>query len=142
VVPIFDRKLLLITFAPGLPPEGSVINLSTFGIVSLLDLEFAEGYYLPTLLILHERRPTWVGYVLAPPRLSIFGLHISSVFTSRQALRRDTTAVTAVSLSLAQRQYPVIWAVDLLPYDAFKVVPVPAPVGTARPLRSTVRVSP
>lgn len=59
--PILDKKLLVLSLAQR-EIETYVINLAELGVTTLIDLGFAHGYYLPTLLLLHESRPTWTGY--------------------------------------------------------------------------------
>ena len=67
-----------------------------------------EGYNEPTLLILHEPVKTWSG---------------------RLAVRQDTCSMVTLSLNIQQKVHPIIWSVNNLPYDCFRAVPVPTPVG-------------
>lgn len=75
---------------------------------NIMDMEFLEGYYEPTLLILHEPIQTWPG---------------------RLAVRNDTFAMVTLSLNILQKVHPIIWSLNHLPYDCFRVVAVPKPIG-------------
>lgn len=75
---------------------------------NILDIEFLEGYNEPTLLILHEPIRTCSG---------------------RLAVRQDTVAMATLSLNIGSKLHPVIWSVKDLPYDCWKAVAVPKPVG-------------
>ena len=77
-------------------------------IQNMIDIAFLEGYNEPTLCILHEPIKTWSG---------------------RLAVRMDSCAMVALSLNIHQRVHPIIWSVNSLPYDCFRVMPVPKPVG-------------
>ncbi|XP_038067908.1 cleavage and polyadenylation specificity factor subunit 1-like [Patiria miniata] len=87
-----------------------VINLSELEehVLNVVDIQFLHGYYEPTLLLLYEPLRTWPG---------------------RIAMRHDTCAMVALSLNLAQRVHPVIWALNGLPYDCAQVCAVPKPIG-------------
>ncbi|RWS15284.1 cleavage and polyadenylation specificity factor subunit 1-like protein [Dinothrombium tinctorium] len=75
---------------------------------NIIDIQFLHGYYEPTLLILHEPVRTWAG---------------------RVAVRQDTCAMVALSLNVHQKVHPIIWSTNHLPFDCFKTLPVPKPVG-------------
>lgn len=75
---------------------------------NIIDFQFLNGYYEPTLLILHEPVRTWAG---------------------RVAVRRDTCSMVTLSLNVHQRVHPVIWSTSHLPFDCFAALPVPKPVG-------------
>ncbi|XP_055950282.1 cleavage and polyadenylation specificity factor subunit 1-like [Argiope bruennichi] len=72
------------------------------------DFQFLQGYYEPTLLLLHEPLRTWPG---------------------RTAVRHDTCAILALSLNLNQKVHPVIWTVTGLPFDCLYAMAVPKPIG-------------
>jgi cleavage and polyadenylation specificity factor subunit 1 len=76
-------------------------------IQNMIDMAFLEGYNEPTLCLLHEPIKTWSG---------------------RLAVRMDTCSMAALSLNIQQRVHPIIWSVNNLPYDCFKIMPVPKPV--------------
>ena len=44
-------------------------------------------------------------------------------------MRKDTCGIVAVSINMSGQQYPVIWTMTNLPYDCFKLMPVPKPLG-------------
>jgi len=48
---------------------------------------------------------------------------------SRLAQKNDTCSLCVVSLDLTQHIYPVLFSVDNLPYNCFKLISVPSPVG-------------
>ena len=48
---------------------------------------------------------------------------------SRLAQKNDTCSLVVVSLDLTQHIYPVLFSVDHLPYNCFKLISVPSPVG-------------
>ena len=75
---------------------------------NILDMEFLEGYYEPTLLILHEPIRTWSG---------------------RLAVRQDTVSMVSLSLNIHQKVHPIIWSAAQLPYDCNRAMAVPKPVG-------------
>ncbi|VEL39903.1 unnamed protein product [Protopolystoma xenopodis] len=75
---------------------------------NIIDFDFLNGFYEPTLLVLYESIGTWAGRVSA---------------------RRDTCCIVALSFNLQARTNPVIWFQEGLPYDCSKVVPAPRSVG-------------
>ena len=44
-------------------------------------------------------------------------------------MRKDTCGIVAVSINMSGQQYPVIWTMTNLPYDCFKAMAVPKPLG-------------
>ncbi|XP_022664949.1 cleavage and polyadenylation specificity factor subunit 1-like isoform X2 [Varroa destructor] len=78
------------------------------GVNNVHDMAFLDGYYEPTLLLLYEPVATWAG---------------------RVAIRQDTCAIMALSLNVYQRVHPPVWSYCNLPYNSFKVLPVPKPIG-------------
>lgn len=86
-----------------------ILILSKLGVTGrILDIAFLEKYVEPTIMILHETKPTWDG---------------------RFATSRDNCSLTVLSLNVVQRLHPMIWNADGLPYNALKIVPVPDPIG-------------
>lgn len=75
---------------------------------NVLDIQFLQGYYEPTLLILYEPVRTYPG---------------------RIAVRSDTSTMVAISLNIQQRVHPVIWSVASLPFDAYQALPINKPIG-------------
>jgi len=55
-------------------------------------------------------------------------IQIYGVFR-RVAVRKDTCGIVAVSINISGQQYPVIWTMTNLPYDCFKAMAVPKPLG-------------
>lgn len=51
------------------------------------------------------------------------------ILSSRLAMRHDTCALIAVSLNLSQRNHPVVWSLNNLPFDCSQVLAVPKPIG-------------
>jgi cleavage and polyadenylation specificity factor subunit 1 len=82
----------------------------TLGIWSVRDVAFLHGYGEPTLLVLHERAPTWAA---------------------RTSLVADTCAVSAVSLDLFRRKHVVIWQRTELPHTSYRLCAMPDPLGGA-----------
>ncbi len=87
-----------------------MLDLRARGVRAVRDAVFLHGYAEPVLLLLHEVAPTWAG---------------------RLALRHDTCALAAFSVSLAQQRATRIWGDDALPYDCARLEAVPAPLGGA-----------
>jgi cleavage and polyadenylation specificity factor subunit 1 len=86
------------------------------GIRGVADFTFLEGYYEPTLCLLHENSRTWVG---------------------RLAVTHHTKMITTISLNLSQKRHPCIWGSSRIPHDCRYLVPLPAPVGD-RPESSSI----
>ncbi|TGZ75604.1 hypothetical protein CRM22_000249 [Opisthorchis felineus] len=74
---------------------------------NVLDMQFLNGFYEPTLLVLYEPIGTWAGV----------------------SARRDTCCIVALSFNLQKRTNPVIWFQESLPYDCTYVHSVPEPIG-------------
>eukprot|EP01119_Soliformovum_irregulare_P015471 TRINITY_DN4356_c0_g1_i2.p1 TRINITY_DN4356_c0_g1~~TRINITY_DN4356_c0_g1_i2.p1 ORF type:complete len:842 (-),score=254.19 TRINITY_DN4356_c0_g1_i2:3-2528(-) len=91
-------------------PKSFIIDLAAMGIRNIKDYIFLNGYFEPTLLILHEPILTWTG---------------------RLAIKRDTCALTAISLTFSQQVNPIVWDADNLPYDSTRLEAVPDPIGGA-----------
>jgi cleavage and polyadenylation specificity factor subunit 1 len=72
------------------------------------DFVLLDGFYQPTLVVLHEPMPTWVG---------------------RHAVTRDTKALAQLSLNLAEQRHTVMWTMTQLPSDALSLFPIPRPLG-------------
>ncbi|OON19425.1 CPSF A subunit region, partial [Opisthorchis viverrini] len=73
---------------------------------NVLDMQFLNGFYEPTLLVLYEPIGTWAGV----------------------SARRDTCCIVALSFNLQKRTNPVIWFQESLPYDCTYVHSVPEPI--------------
>lgn len=82
-----------------------VDNLSKMNIREIRDAVFLHGAAEPTLLILHEAEPTWAGNL---------------------RLKKDSCALTALSLNLSAKRHPKIWGAQSVPYDAYKLLAVPS----------------
>jgi hypothetical protein len=120
----YDRKLLVVPFrgefAPGDPlgpvddyrplPASYPLDLDKLAIRHVKDFCFLENYFQPALLLLHDVELTCPG---------------------RAAYRRNTVAVTVLTLDPALRLAERLWSVDGLPFDTMSVVPAPKAVGGA-----------
>ena len=74
------------------------------------DVVFLHGYGEPTILVLHEKKPTWAG---------------------RLALVADTCAVSAITLDLDNKRHAAIWRRDALPHSCYRLCAMPEPLGGA-----------
>ncbi|XP_050311770.1 LOW QUALITY PROTEIN: cleavage and polyadenylation specificity factor subunit 1 [Anthonomus grandis grandis] len=133
VMTIFGRKLVVLPFRrdtsledndPDVKPSGGtggagarapilasyMINLKDFidKVDNIIDIQFLDGYYEPTLLLLYEPLKTFAG---------------------RVAVRTDTCAMAAISLNLQQKVHPIIWSVSNLPFDCLRALPIKKPLG-------------
>eukprot|EP01028_Stygiella_incarcerata_P006774 TRINITY_DN275_c0_g1_i1.p1 TRINITY_DN275_c0_g1~~TRINITY_DN275_c0_g1_i1.p1 ORF type:complete len:1527 (-),score=446.86 TRINITY_DN275_c0_g1_i1:1816-6039(-) len=94
-------------------PSRHLVDLTMYGIRHVRALCYLHGYADPTVLVLHERDPTWSG---------------------RLSERKDTCVLSALSLRHRRdgKVEPlVIWEVKDLPFDCHDVVAVPNPTGGA-----------
>jgi len=64
-----------------------VVSLRDMDMKHIKDFVFLHGYIEPVLVVLHEKDPTWAG---------------------RVAVRRHTSAVTALSINTTLKQHPLI----------------------------------
>ncbi|KAJ7555735.1 hypothetical protein O6H91_05G052500 [Diphasiastrum complanatum] len=85
-----------------------VVSLRDMEMKHIKDFVFLHGYIEPVVLVLHEKEPTWAG---------------------RVAMKSHTSIITALSINTTLKQHPLIWSADNLPYDAYKLLAVPAPIG-------------
>ena len=74
------------------------------------DAAFLHGYGEPTILVLHEKKPTWAG---------------------RLALVNDTCVLSAITLDLDNKRHAVIWRRDRLPHSSYRLCAMPEPLGGA-----------
>ena len=86
------------------------------GIRGVADFTFLEGYYEPTICLLHENKRTWVG---------------------RLAVSHHTKMITTISLNMSQKRHPCIWGASRIPHDCRHLVPLPAPAGGVVVVSST-----
>jgi cleavage and polyadenylation specificity factor subunit 1 len=88
--------------------NGYVDNLASTGIKEVRDAVFLHGYNEPVLLVLHEVEATWTG-----------------IYSEK----KDTCALTALSLNLSAKRHPKIWGATKLPSDAYAMVSCPSSGG-------------
>jgi len=81
------------------------VDLTSLGIWHPRDTVFVHGTVEPVLVVLHEPTPTTDGLT---------------------HLRKDTCMLTGISLGLNTRKLPVVWTVEGLPHDAWKLEACPA----------------
>nr|CAG8506381.1 12436_t:CDS:10 [Entrophospora candida] len=105
-----------------------VVELSSIQskIKNIIDMNFLNDYYEPTLAILFEPCQTWPGKLNS---------------------QKDTCSLIVISLDIAQKKYPIIYSMDNLPHSCVKTVPVPKPIGgiliiTANALIHVIKNSP
>lgn len=85
-----------------------LVHLPELGITNIKDISFLHGYYEPTLMILYEPTGTWAG---------------------RLAKTRNTVAVAIVELDINLRRKMLIWSMDKLPHDCYRICPLKYPGG-------------
>lgn len=85
-----------------------VISLRDLDMKHVKDFTFVHGYIEPVMVILHERELTWAG---------------------RVSWKHHTCMISALSISTTLKQHPLIWSAVNLPHDAYKLLPVPSPIG-------------
>lgn len=94
--------------AAGLQSSYTVSLHRDLGLGYGVDIAFLHGYAEPTVVVLHERRPTWA---------------------STAAFARDTKAVTALSVNTSAKKHPAIWSCDRLPFECYTLCAAPLPLG-------------
>lgn len=82
-----------------------VDNLAAGGVREVRDAAFLQGYNTPVLLLLHEGDATWAGNLTE---------------------RKDTCALTALSLNLSSKKQSKIWGFQNLPSDCFLISSTPS----------------
>ncbi|KAL0902907.1 hypothetical protein M5K25_028407 [Dendrobium thyrsiflorum] len=85
-----------------------IINLRDLDMMHVKDFAFIHGYIEPVMVILQEKEPTWAG---------------------RVTWKHHTCMISALSISTTLKQHPLIWSAANLPHDAYKLLPVPSPIG-------------
>ena len=100
-----------------------VSKLPNVPMIHVHDIQFLQGYFEPTLLILGESHRNWVG------RLAC---RVDSCVVAAVSLTADLEDTAAHSNTAGQfLSPPVIWYVEGLPFDSFKLLPIPRPIGGA-----------
>jgi hypothetical protein len=86
-------------------------EMSPLALGDLRDICFLPGYAHPSILLLHETRPTCVG---------------------RYAVLQNSTSLLSLSLDLQRGFHSTIACIEQqLPHDLYMLLPVPAPIGGA-----------
>lgn len=85
-----------------------LVHLPELGITNIKDIKFLHGYYEPTIMVLYEPTGTWAG---------------------RLAKTRNTVAVAIVELDITLRRQMLIWSIDKLPHDCYRICPLKFPGG-------------
>jgi hypothetical protein len=124
VARVFDRKLMVVPFRGefavadplgpvddfrALPPSYA-LDLEKLGVKHVKDFCFLENYFQPALLLLHDTELTCPG---------------------RAAYRRNTSAVTVLTLDPTQRLAERLWSFDGMPFDTHLVIAAPKAIGGA-----------
>lgn len=85
------------------------MGLKELKVGNVRDFVFLEGYFEPTLLVVHEPKRSWAGRALE---------------------KLYTCCLSAISLDLSQKKsHPLVWGASNLPFDCKLAFPVPEPVG-------------
>lgn len=82
-----------------------VDNLSKMNIREIRYAVFLHGSAEPTLLVLHEGDPSWAGNLRS---------------------KKDTCALSALSLNLSAKRHPKIWGIQNVPSDAYRLIACPS----------------
>ncbi|KAJ3215584.1 Cleavage and polyadenylation specificity factor subunit 1 [Dinochytrium kinnereticum] len=93
---------------PFLPSFVMPTNAIDVKLRNIVDFGFLYGFVEPTLAILYETTQTWTG---------------------RLAGRRDTRALVVISVDTSMKAFPIIFHIQQIPYNAYKIIPVPLPIG-------------
>jgi hypothetical protein len=80
---------------------------------------------LPPAAAQHDRRACPVAAPACAPRLLPGCLALTDARLPLMPPQKDTCSATALSLNLSQRRHPRIWAVQGLPWDAYRLVAAP-----------------
>jgi cleavage and polyadenylation specificity factor subunit 1 len=70
---------------------------------NIKDYNFLEGYFEPTLLILHEPEPTT---------------------SSRVFLKKNSCCLSAISIDTTRKNFPIILNLQNLSYELYKIIPL------------------
>ncbi|XP_049849753.1 uncharacterized protein LOC126320362 [Schistocerca gregaria] len=89
-------------------PPSYVVRLPDYGVKNAKDIKFMHGYYEPALMILYEPVGSWIG------RCSIFG---------------DSASVAIITLNMPMQKSMLVWSVDHLPYNCYRICPLRSPGG-------------
>lgn len=92
---------------------------------NVIDFAFLPGYTNPTVAVLCQSEQTWAGYALC---LSLININLM-VSYSRLKEYRDTARLYIFTLDVMSRNYPIITAVDGLPYDSISLLPCATSLG-------------
>ncbi|KAI0027906.1 CPSF A subunit region-domain-containing protein [Vararia minispora EC-137] len=88
-------------------------------IQNVVDFVFLPGFHQPTIAVLFETTRTWTG---------------------RLNEHKDTMRLFIFTLDIVRRHYPVITAVDGLPYDCLSLLPCPPSTGGAMVLAANALI--
>jgi hypothetical protein len=122
----------------------------------VLDFDWLHGYAVPTLLLLHEPRPLWVGrYAATKDGTVATALAIEASMVTRRTSQkggRDANGLGGTggasqasahpNLGVAAPEVPLlmptlIWSLDGIPSDSFGLLPLPQPLGGSLVLASS-----